>query len=219
MNDGQGEGKSSIDGIARDIVDRDPSNGAGRPGKTGTKRSVLKRPSTWLGLVVLVAVGVVVGVFLGKGSSPGGGRTGNFSSYVCHGTQQTLFDNVNADTVANGGLQPSFSTHGKAYCLMYIQTYHWNQAKGSPPGTVGLVRLSGPAALPKYIGSLAAKASAGQNGVPNVNWYASVSITKPVILDGRYSCADSDPATWSANQASGGDGFCIVYGNLAIPGG
>lgn len=217
MNDGNHQGRASIDAIARDIVDRDPSNGAVRPGKIGSTRSVLRRPKTWVGLLVLAAIGIGLAVALGGHSSPGTAR--GFSSYVCHGTQQTLFDNVNADSVASGGLRPTFSTRGKPYCLMYVQTYHWNKGKGSPPGTVGLVRLSGPVPLPKRIASLAAKASAGQGGVANVNWYASVSITKPVILDGTYSCADSDPATWSANKASGGDGFCIVYGNLAIPGG
>jgi len=33
---------------------------------------------------------------------------------------------------------------------------------------------------------------------------------KPVILDGSYTCYDSDPSTWSADKSSGGAGFCIV---------
>jgi PKD repeat protein len=45
-----------------------------------------------------------------------------------------------------------------------------------------------------------------------VNWQVTFSTAKPVVLDGTYSCKDSSPATWSQNQASGGKGFCIVYG-------
>jgi hypothetical protein len=211
----------SIDEIAKNIVVNDPSNGKGRPGKGRPRDSILKRPVIWV--LALVIIGIVLAVTLrsspsGGGHKTGKGKTESFTGYVCHGTQITLFSNINSDAVSNGASKPSFSTHGKPYCLMYIQTYHWNKGTGSPPGTVGLVRVSGPAALAKSIASLPAKAS-DQNGVSNVNWYATVSITKPVILDGTYSCTDSDPATWSSDTASGGAGFCLVYANLAIPGG
>ena len=42
----------------------------------------------------------------------------------------------------------NFQPHGKVYCLMYVQTYHWNKGAGSPPGTVGIVRLSGRPSCP-----------------------------------------------------------------------
>ena len=45
---------------------------------------------------------------------------------------------------------------------MYVQTYHWNNGAGSTPGTIGLVRLSGPGAVPRYVASLPAKTSAGE---------------------------------------------------------
>jgi len=32
-----------------------------------------------------------------------------------------------------------------------------------------------------------------------------------VILNGTYTCQDSDPASWSQNPQTGGKGFCIVY--------
>jgi len=217
MNKPQNDNSPSIDGVARDIVDADPSNARGRPGKNGPAATLLRRRATWVMVSVLVvAIGAVLAVTLHGGSPAAGGKTHSFAGYVCHGTQVPLFDNVNAEAVSNGGSPPEFSTHGVAYCLMYIQTYHWNKGAGSPPGSVGLVRLSGPAALPKYIASLSAKASNSQ-GVPNVNWYVSVQISKPVILDGTYSCADSDPSTWSSDTASGGAGFCIVDGSLAVP--
>ena len=205
----------SIDGIARDIVEADPSNASGRPGKNGQASSLLGRRATKVVIFLfVVAIGAVVAILV-KGGSPSS-KTHGSANYTCHGTQVRVFDNINAQAVSNGGTPPSFNTEGKAYCLMYIQTYHWNKGKGSRPGTVGLVRVSGPAALPKYIASLPAQASSSQS-VPNVNWGTSVPITKRVILDGTYSCADSDPSTWSSDAASGGAGFCIVYGSLAVP--
>jgi len=221
MSNTQDRSPQSIDRIATDIVNNDPSNGKGRPGKNSSTGRFLKHPVIWV--IALVIVGIVLAVTLKSGSSPAsgtkppGGKTSNFSDYVCHGTQITLFSSVNAEAVSNGATEPTFSTHGKAYCLMYIQTYHWNDGHGSPPGTVGLVRVSGPAALAKNISSLRAKASAGSNGAANINWYASVSISKPVVLDGEYACTDSDPSTWSSNKASAGAGFCLVYADLAIP--
>jgi PKD repeat protein len=40
---------------------------------------------------------------------------------------------------------------------------------------------------------------------------------KPVVINGSYTCSDSDPTTWSQNQASGGAGFCKVYVTKAVP--
>ncbi|MGO9582835.1 MAG: hypothetical protein ACLP36_08515 [Acidimicrobiales bacterium] len=220
MSNTQDKGAQPIDEIARHIVDKDPSNGTERPGKSRSTTRVLRKPVTWVAALVVVAaiVGIVLALTLKSGPSVANpGENPIFASYICHGNQITLFSNINADAVSNGGSRPRFSTHGKAYCLMYIQTYHWNKGKGSPPGTVGLVRLKGPGTLPSSIGSLPAKTSPGSNGAANINWFASVSISKPVILDGTYSCADSDPSTWSSNKESGGDGFCLVYAALAIP--
>jgi len=218
MNEPQNGTSRSIDAIAGKIIDTDLSNASGRPGKNGRAATLLRRRATWVAVFVLaVAIGAIATIML-RGGTPkaNGAATHDFADYVCHGAQVPLFDNVNAQAVSNGGSTPSFSTHGTAYCLLYIQTYHWNKGKGSPPGTVGLVRLSGPAALPKYITTLPAKGSSSQS-VPNVNWGASVPITKPVIIDGTYACADSDPSTWSSDTASDGKGFCIVDGSLAVP--
>jgi hypothetical protein len=216
MSDPHNDTSRSIDEIAGKIIDTDPSNASGRPGKNGRAVALVRRRATWaVVLVLLVAIGAVVTITL-RGNTPAAAPTHGLAGYVCHGAQVPIFDNVNAQAVSNGGSAPTFSTHGTPYCLLYIQTYHWNKGKGSPPGSVGLVRLSGPAALPKYIEDLPAQASSSQS-VPNVNWSASVPITKAVIVDGTYSCADSDPSTWSSDTASGGAGFCIVDGSLAIP--
>jgi PKD repeat protein len=131
------------------------------------------------------------------------------ATYKCSGGQIKLFDSSNGGGVLNGAKPPSFSTKGKAYCLVSIVTYHWNNAKGKKPGTLGLTGSS-------TAGPFAATGSAGQGGAPNVNWTANVPQTKPVVINGNYSCSDSDPASWSQNPQSGGKGFCTVYVTNAV---
>lgn len=140
------------------------------------------------------------------------------TSYTCSGGQVTIFDNTDGGIVANGGAAPTFSTHGKAYCVTQIQTYHWNDGKGQAPGQLGLKRVAGTAvpATKTEIGPLKAKASAGQNNAPNVNWYVDIPTKPASVIEGSYTCVDSGPATWSMNSQSGGDGFCIVYGVPAV---
>jgi len=83
-------------------------------------------------------------------------------------------------------------------------------AQGKAPGTIGLAG-SGKA------GPFKATGSSGQGGAPNVNWTVNVSTTtKPVVLNGTYTCQDSDPATWSQNPQTGATGFCIVYVTNAV---
>ncbi|HWB23345.1 MAG TPA: hypothetical protein VG652_10700 [Gaiellaceae bacterium] len=172
---------------------------------------------TWIlvaGAFVFLAAAAMVETAAGSTQLSGGVRAG--SSYTCTGSQVKLFDNTNGFAIGSGGTTPTFSTGGKAYCVTYIQTYHWNDGKGSPPGRLGLRRVAGSAGLPALIGPLAAKASAGQNNAPKVNWHVGVPTAAPQVIDGSYSCTDSDPATWSANSQSGGAGFCIVQGVPAV---
>ncbi len=95
------------------------------------------------------------------------------ASGTCTGDQVTLFDNTNGADVRNGGSAPSFDTHGKAWCVVYIQTYHWNGGKGSPPGGLGLQTLARIGAADQTVGPFRASASAGQGNAPNVNGYVS----------------------------------------------
>jgi len=138
------------------------------------------------------------------------------SSYVCQGSQITLFNNTNGYLVSNGGTPPQFSTNGKAYCLNYIQTYHWNDGKGAPLGGLELARISGPAGLPPRTGYIQSQGSSGQGGAPNVNHYVDVPSNPPTIIDGVYQCLDTIRGSWSENAQSGGAGFCIVYATPAV---
>ena len=131
------------------------------------------------------------------------------AGYTCTGPQVKLLDTSNVYGVQNGGRPPSFITRGKAYCLVSITTYHWNNGQGKLPGTLGLSGTS-------TVGPVKAKSSSGQGGAPNVNWFVNFSTAKPVVINGVYSCNDSDPASWSQNQQSHGTGFCIVYAVSAV---
>jgi hypothetical protein len=131
-------------------------------------------------------------------------------SYTCSGPQKDLFDNTNTAIVSNGGYAPAFETNG-SWCVTYIQTYHYNGGKGSPPGKIGLQRVRGSATgLPGEVGPFQSQAS-GQD------WFVDVPLAPQQVIEGRYVCFDSNPATWSANRESGGQGFCIVRVVPAVP--
>src|SRR5438309_1519940 len=117
----------------------------------------------------------------------------------------------NFDKIESSGTPPTFTTNRRAYCLTHIQTYHWHDGEGSPGGTLWLTGHPAVSGLPARIGPFHAKTSSGQDGAPNVNWYADIPQSPPTVIDGTYTCNDSNTATWSANKGSGGQGFCFVY--------
>lgn len=167
------------------------------------------------GLVVVLASIAVCGSALGIAGSAAGSASG----YTCStGPQAKVFDNSNTLGVLNGAKPAVFSTRGKAYCVTSITTYHWNNARGASPGTIGLGVISGAGGAGKILGPFKATGSSGQGGAPNVNWTANIPTSKRVVVNGTYACRDSSPATWSQNQGTGGRGFCIVYGVPATGG-
>jgi len=131
-------------------------------------------------------------------------------SAICTGESFELFNNSNTGAVSNGGVSPTFSTNGQTYCLSSIVDYHWNNAQGAQPGTIGLMFNS------RTVGNWSAVGSAGQNNAPNVNWTA-VPDPQVIVMNGTYKVIDSDPATWSQDQASGGFGFSHVWVRTALP--
>ena len=146
------------------------------------------------------------------------GQSGTTTAYQCTGATTTLFDNGNVYAVQNGGTSPTFSTNGLAYCLVSVKTYHWNSGHGtSAPGRVGLRVVEGLGGAGATLGPWQAAGSPGQGGVPNAYWTAGPGGVQPVVLNGTYSCADSNPATWAQNVSSGGHGFCAVTVRKAVP--
>jgi hypothetical protein len=133
-------------------------------------------------------------------------QTAAAAGYKCVGNQITLFDNSNTSLVANGGSPPTFSTNGKAYCLVSVSTYHWNGGKGATPGRIGILGGAG------SVGPVQTKSG---TGVPNADWvYVPEADARPLLL-GSYTCTDSDPSTWSSNDGSGKLGFCRVFVQVA----
>lgn len=177
-------------------------------------------------ITVVVSDGVWACTAIYNGTNSGIGKGGTCaqlviapvaSSVKCQGSPTKLFDNSNGGGVLGGGKPPSFSTNGVSYCVMQLITYHWNNGQGAKPGTIGLSSLANVKSLQGNLAKWAATGSSGQGAAVNVNWTANVSTaTKPVVINGVYSCVDSDPATWSQDAQTHGAGFCQVYVEKAI---
>lgn len=124
-----------------------------------------------------------------------------------HGSKIKIFDNTNIEAVQNGGISPLFNVpFGKAYHLLSIHTYHWNNGQGQIPGTLGIEDEAGNRK------EWQATATSGYKGAPNVNW--SVDVDERIILrdiNGPYKVLDSDPKTWSQNSSTQGKGFAIIW--------
>jgi len=118
-----------------------------------------------------------------------------------------LCNNTNVYGVQN---QPSprnmACTFSKPVHITQIVTYHWNNGRGKPPGTLGLKSN----ATGQTYGPFAVKGTPGQNNAPNVNWVADVNFCVPA---GGYLILDSDYATWSMNAQSAYRGFIIIRGD------
>lgn len=118
------------------------------------------------------------------------------------------------------------ATRNVRYCLARIETYHWNNATGKAPGTLGLTAvdampgaLGGTAGGPNTAGPYPATGTPGQGNVQNANWSAEPAAgTPPVVLQGEYRVDDSDPDTWSQNTGSHGNGFVRIYVRLYAEG-
>lgn len=134
----------------------------------------------------------------------------------CVDPELVIFDNMNGNAVLNGGRAPDFDTRtytppndqggtsirSRRYCLIRIETYHWNGEKGATPGKIGLTDDNGKQVPP---GPWQATGTPGQGGVPNANWTAVATAPAPgvVLIHGHYTVNDSSPGTWSGNAQSG----------------
>jgi len=117
-----------------------------------------------------------------------------------------IADTTNIAGVYNGPTVPTtFSINGP-HLVTEIHDYHWNNAQGATPGTIGLQDQNG-----TIYGPWQAVGTPGQGGVPDANWYVYPNI---VIPAGTYTVIDSDPSTWAQNEGSGGKGMGYV---LATP--
>lgn len=118
--------------------------------------------------------------------------------------EEQLFYNGNNATVYNGGKSPEFKLE-KTTLLTLIQTYHWNDAKGTAsPGKISVKDSSG-----KVYGPWKANGAPGMGDVKNAYWNHKPNI---VLAPGTYTVIDTDPSTWAQNSISKGVGMVWVYG-------
>lgn len=115
----------------------------------------------------------------------------------------SIFSNGNIYAVDNQPYRPTVFAVPRAVRIAKITTYHWNYGAGTRrPGTIALLSDTG-----QWYGPWRTSGEPGQGGVPNANWIATLDQPLP---PGNYRVIDSDPATWSQNEGSGGAGFATV---------
>jgi len=135
-------------------------------------------------------------------------QTGDVQMYKDTSTTatQTIVDlfSVNSIKAVQNNGKPATVTLDKKSHITELGTYHWNDGKGQAPGTIGLKDQSG-----KTYGPWQANSSSGQGGAPSVYWRTSPNADLPA---GTYTVIDSDPATWSQNTETGGQGIAWAKG-------
>lgn len=115
---------------------------------------------------------------------------------------KTILDNGNIYRVFNRPTAATTFELESPALLTYAYTYHWNDGRGTAPGTIAFRHQDG-----TLYGPFSANGKAGQGGVPNAYWECEpMSEMKP----GLYTILDSSPATWSQNSASAGCGFARI---------
>lgn len=140
-------------------------------------------------LTLVGAISVCIVLFIGL-AAPG------------YAAEETIFSLSNPGGVQNGPTSPTTFTTTKAYKITYFWTYHWNDGRGAPEGTLGLRSSDW-----KTYGPWQVSTTPGQGDVPDANWIASPNVDIPA---GKYTVIDSDPSTWAQNPSSGGRGFAEI---------
>ena len=132
-------------------------------------------------------------------------ETGEVLKYEEPATQTPveLFSITSIMAVNNGATSATMKLDKKAH-ITELTTYHWNDAKGKEPGTIRIKDQNG-----KTYGPWQATSLPGQGGVQNAYWKVTPNIDLPV---GSYTVVDSDPATWSQNSETKGQGMMWAKG-------
>lgn len=117
-----------------------------------------------------------------------------------------VIDNGNILAVMNHPTAPTIiRLEGRCFVDL-LQTYHWNEAFGEPPGVIALQDASG-----RTYGPWQAEGLPGQGGVPDAYWRCYPGIE---LGPGEYQVLDSSPETWSWNAATGGSGMVHIEGTM-----
>lgn len=122
-------------------------------------------------------------------------------------TEDKLFDNftTSSPNFKNGATKEAKFTISQPYMITGLATIHWNDGKGTAEyGKVSLKNSDG-----KVYGPWQTKAYPGKSTEEKLFWIAEPN---EVIKAGTYTIVDSDPATWSWSEESGGVGLAMVVG-------
>lgn len=133
-----------------------------------------------------------------------GGKTGTQTATPTNRVPSVLFDNSNVARVLNRPTAPTRVVLATACRITGLETYHWNNGQGAPPGKIGLRLASG-----KVHSQWQATGLEGMGGRKNCTWHVDLDTILPA---GTYLVTDSDPATWSQNAESGGAGIAKLWG-------
>lgn len=123
---------------------------------------------------------------------------------------ETLFDNGNIYAVRNRPTRTTVFRLTGTTRITKITTYHWNNGRGAPAGTIALRNQAG-----DTYGPWQATGLPGQGGVPSAYWAVELDITLPA---GTYTVIDSNPSTWAQNAGTGGAGMASAVGFAEGPG-
>lgn len=120
--------------------------------------------------------------------------------------EERIFAQSACAGVSNNPPNPTIFTISEPRIITKIGTYHWNQALGDTPGTIGLKDDNG-----KVYGPWQADGVPGQGEVANAYWIANLSPGVD-LPPGTYTILDSSPATWSFASESEDCGIVSVVG-------
>ena len=133
-------------------------------------------------------------------------------------TEVILFKLESQAAVSNHPFQRTIFSLGKPAIITKIMTYHWNDGRGAPPGSIALKNLGTGEMVGRWkvIGTYHAFNLAPGNpwpsrgdGPPFLYWNVQPNVSVPA---GEYEVLDSDPGTWSYNAEMGNRGCAWVFG-------
>ena len=113
------------------------------------------------------------------------------------GPEVEIFRNGNDSGVSNGGTAATFNLSRTTY-ITSLLSYHYNNGLGAAGGTVQIMKDDGVVFGPWKV-----------EVINKVYWVAKPNVRLP---PGRYRVIDSDPASWSQNSGSNGQGHIIIKG-------
>lgn len=115
---------------------------------------------------------------------------------------KAALNNGNIYRVFNQPLHPTTFEIDTPAKVIYMMTYHWNDARGKTPGTMTLRHSDG-----TTYGPWPAYGKPGQGGVPDAYWECEPMVT---LSPGSYTLIDSDPGSWAQNNLSGNCGIAKI---------